>query len=196
MEAEAIVVGAGPAGSTTARELAARGVEVLLLDRARFPRDKPCGGGVTIRCDALLPFSLEAGRRGRHRRRRDPVPPRAQGDAHARRAADLHDASAIASITSSSQQAQEAGAEFRDGQRVRDVRRLGGGEIEVSVGNGTVPEVHRARVVIGADGANGVVGTSLGYEHAEESAVALEGNFPFPDGVPRGCAATSCCSSA
>ena len=59
MEAEAIVVGAGPAGSTAARELAARGVEVLLLDRARFPRDKPCGGSVTIRCDSLLPFSLE-----------------------------------------------------------------------------------------------------------------------------------------
>ena len=51
METEVVIVGAGPAGSTAARELAARGVEVLLLDRARFPRDKPCGGGVTIRCD-------------------------------------------------------------------------------------------------------------------------------------------------
>src|SRR5690606_26302701 len=39
-------------------------------------------------------------------------------------------------------------------------------------------------VVIGADGANGVVGTALGYEHAAESAVALEGNLPCPDGVP------------
>ena len=59
MDVEAIVVGAGPAGSTAARELATRGVDVLLLDRARFPRDKPCGGGVTVRCDALLPFSLD-----------------------------------------------------------------------------------------------------------------------------------------
>ena len=49
----------GPAGSTAARELASRGVDVLLLERAKFPRDKPCGGGVTIRCDNLLPFSLD-----------------------------------------------------------------------------------------------------------------------------------------
>ena len=53
-----IVVGAGPGGSTAARELAARGLDVLMLDRARFPRDKPCGGGVTIRCAELLPFDI------------------------------------------------------------------------------------------------------------------------------------------
>ncbi|MEI6665216.1 MAG: FAD-dependent oxidoreductase, partial [Chloroflexota bacterium] len=59
MNYDAIVVGAGPAGSTAAREIAARGKSVLLLDRAKFPRDKPCGGGVTIRCADLLPFSIE-----------------------------------------------------------------------------------------------------------------------------------------
>jgi flavin-dependent dehydrogenase len=42
MGAEVIVVGAGPAGSSTAWQLARSGVDVLLLDRARFPRDKPC----------------------------------------------------------------------------------------------------------------------------------------------------------
>src|SRR4029453_18555705 len=35
------------------------GAAVLLLDRARFPRDKPCGGGVTGRAARLLPFSIE-----------------------------------------------------------------------------------------------------------------------------------------
>src|SRR5579864_3023351 len=55
---DAVVVGAGPSGSTAARELAQRGARVLLLDRARFPRDKPCGGGVTIRAADLLPFDL------------------------------------------------------------------------------------------------------------------------------------------
>ena len=35
-------MGAGPAGSTTALLLARAGASVLLLDRARFPRDKPC----------------------------------------------------------------------------------------------------------------------------------------------------------
>ena len=39
---DAIVAGAGPAGSATALLLARAGARVLLLDRARFPRDKPC----------------------------------------------------------------------------------------------------------------------------------------------------------
>ena len=50
--------GCGPAGSTAARVLATGGARVLLLDRAAFPRDKPCGGGVTIRAAELLPFDL------------------------------------------------------------------------------------------------------------------------------------------
>ena len=55
---DAIVVGAGPAGSACAYRLASAGASVLLLDRARFPRDKPCGGGVTGRAARLLPFSI------------------------------------------------------------------------------------------------------------------------------------------
>src|ERR687887_418223 len=56
---DAIVVGAGPAGSTTAYRLARAGARVCLLDRARFPRDKPCGGGLTLRAVRELPFSVE-----------------------------------------------------------------------------------------------------------------------------------------
>src|SRR5260370_26262195 len=40
---DAVVVGAGPAGSLAARELARRGRAVLLVDRAAFPRAKVCG---------------------------------------------------------------------------------------------------------------------------------------------------------
>ena len=40
---DAVVIGAGPAGSVTAREIARRGKSVLLLDRATFPRRKVCG---------------------------------------------------------------------------------------------------------------------------------------------------------
>ena len=46
MTADVIVVGAGPAGSTAAASLARRGRDVLLLDAATFPRDKPCGDGI------------------------------------------------------------------------------------------------------------------------------------------------------
>lgn len=45
--AQVIVVGAGPAGASAAFFLAQAGVDVLLVDQAVFPRDKPCGDGVT-----------------------------------------------------------------------------------------------------------------------------------------------------
>ncbi len=44
-----IVVGAGPAGATAARALARAGVTVCLVDRSNFPRNKPCGGGISFR---------------------------------------------------------------------------------------------------------------------------------------------------
>ena len=43
---DAVVVGAGPAGSVTAKLLSEGGHRVLLLDRAEFPRSKPCGESV------------------------------------------------------------------------------------------------------------------------------------------------------
>jgi len=48
-EADVIVVGAGPAGSTTAYYLAQSGLDVLLLEKSRFPREKVCGDGLTPR---------------------------------------------------------------------------------------------------------------------------------------------------
>ena len=47
--ADVLVVGGGPAGATAARTLAAAGVSTLLLDRAAFPRHKPCGGALSAR---------------------------------------------------------------------------------------------------------------------------------------------------
>lgn len=46
---EAVVVGGGPAGSAAAFTLAAAGRKVCLIDKATFPRDKLCGGGLTFR---------------------------------------------------------------------------------------------------------------------------------------------------
>lgn len=52
MHHDVIIVGAGPAGSAAAITLAREGVDVLLIDRERFPRDKVCG-------DGLLPGSIK-----------------------------------------------------------------------------------------------------------------------------------------
>ena len=49
-----VVLGAGPAGSAAALTAARAGLRVALVDRAQFPRDKLCGGGITGRAQAHL----------------------------------------------------------------------------------------------------------------------------------------------
>ncbi len=117
---DTIVVGAGPAGSTAARLLAQRGARVLLLDRARFPRDKPCGGGVSIRAAGELGVDLSpviertvtemrvSFRLGRSFLRSSPEP-----------LAYLTQRCRLDALLV--ERAAEAGVDFRDGQAVRDV---------------------------------------------------------------------------
>jgi geranylgeranyl reductase family protein len=54
IDADVLVVGAGPAGSSAAYHLARHGVDVLMVDKAVFPREKVCGDGLTPRGVAAL----------------------------------------------------------------------------------------------------------------------------------------------
>jgi geranylgeranyl reductase family protein len=55
-----IIVGGGPAGATAAYQLGQAGVKVLLLDKAtEFPREKPCGGGLSARLLQRFPYVRE-----------------------------------------------------------------------------------------------------------------------------------------
>jgi geranylgeranyl reductase family protein len=169
---EAIVVGAGPAGSTAAFRLARAGARVLMLDRERFPRDKPCGGGLTVRAVKQLPVSVDAvveevvdrfefGFRYRarfERGGREPLVLMTQ-----RRRLDAHLAD----------QAAAAGADFRD-----DVRATA---LEVGPAEATVRfdgAAATAPVVIGADGVNGLTAKALGFGNRRHG-VALEGNVSY-----------------
>ncbi len=169
---DAIVIGAGPGGSTTAQRLASGGADVLLLDRAEFPRDKPCGGGVTLRAAAQIPVSIDpvveqvvtiaelglAYKRKVERGAGGPLVLMTQ-----RKRLDHHLAeSAVA-----------AGAEFRDGVKVTGV--------EIDAEGATVTagsERLRAKTVVGADGINGITARSLGLGGNRSVAVALEANVP------------------
>jgi geranylgeranyl reductase family protein len=166
---DALVVGAGPAGSTAAHRLAAAGARVLLVDRARFPRDKPCGGGLTLRAARRLPvsvdpvvedvvetFQLRLGyRHAFERSGRGPLCLMTQR----RRLDELL-----------ARRAEDAGAVFRDGVRVDEVSDRGARVDGVRV---------EAGAVLGADGANGVSARSLGLAGDIDHGVALEGNLPY-----------------
>jgi geranylgeranyl reductase family protein len=167
---DAIVIGAGPAGSTTAYRLARAGARVLVLDRARFPRDKPCGGGLTIRAVRQLPVPPDPvvehvvdrmGFRLRYasrfeRRSREPLILMTQ-----RRRLDHYLV----------EQAAAAGARFRDGVKVAAVRVDGDGASLTVDG-----EPVEAGVLVGADGANGTTRKALGLGGEYVLGVAFEGN--------------------
>jgi geranylgeranyl reductase family protein len=168
---DVLVVGAGPAGSAAAIHLARAGASVLLADRARFPRDKPCGGGLTGRALRHVPcdvspvvehvvhrFALRAGYQGRGVVLSTGAP---LIELTQRRRLDLHLA----------EQAAAAGADFRDGSRVEDVEPDEAGAT-ARVGGGRV----RCSVLLGADGANGGVARAAGLGEGIVCGVALEGN--------------------
>lgn len=168
-----LVVGAGPAGSATAIHLARGGAKVLLADRARFPRDKPCGGGVTGRalrhapCDitpvverVVRTFELSLHHRRSFRRSsEEPLILMTQ-----RRRLDAHLA----------EQAVASGATFRDDARVEQVEVGTSGATAVV---GGVPVT--AETLVGADGANGIVARSAALDEGIVRGVALEGNVPW-----------------
>ena len=59
-DVDVLVVGGGPAGATAARTLALAGRRVRLLDRTYFPRNKPCGGAISMRALRRFPYLPDA----------------------------------------------------------------------------------------------------------------------------------------
>ena len=56
--ADVIIAGAGPSGSIAAYELASKGISVLILEKENFPRYKVCGGGLTHKSISEIPFDI------------------------------------------------------------------------------------------------------------------------------------------
>ena len=165
---DVVVVGGGPAGSAAATFLRQRGRDVLLVDEARFPRDKVCGesvspGGRRLLADLgaaeavrrlapqpLLGMTLTSpdgtSFRGDYRDAAEP------GFALRRQAFDqvLLDG------------ARAAGAEVREGVRATGLVVEDGTVAGITCEGDRGPETIRARLVIGADGRRSVVARRLG----------------------------------
>ncbi|MEZ5099417.1 MAG: geranylgeranyl reductase family protein [Thermoleophilia bacterium] len=171
---DAIVVGGGPSGSLSAYHLATAGKRVALVDRAEFPRDKPCGGGLTLRAVRQLPFPVDpvvehvvdsfefrlGYERSYRRTAREPLVLMTQ---RRRLDAFLVD------------QARRAGAEVLERTRVTAVEQAGDA-VAATTANG---EVLEAAALVGADGVNGVTAKQLRLGEGPTYGVAFEGNVPY-----------------
>ncbi len=171
------VVGAGPAGGYAAYLLARQGHNVLIIDRARFPREKTCGGGISNKTVELLEFDISP---VVHRRvvgayltyrNQDPV------------VRDLGERGGAAVVRSEFdwyilQKAIDAGATFL-GETPFEAVRIHPDWVEVVTGHGTF----RAAYLLGADGVYSSVRASHFGRDVVTYAPAMEALVYVPDSV-------------
>ena len=163
---DAVIVGAGPAGASAAEALARGGARVLILERARLPRYKPCGGGITPRARAHSPLAAAA------------QPETVATALQLQFGERLVDCDLPLGIGMTMrdrfdhylvEQALAAGAEVRDGTALAALSR-DGDHLLLDAGSDRI----RATYLVGADGANGVTARLAGFEPAAEPATAIE----------------------
>jgi geranylgeranyl reductase family protein len=170
---DVIIVGAGPAGSTCARSCAKQGLKTLLLDQAKFPRPKPCGGAVSEQALSYLDF---------------PLPPEIiEGECFS---AHIHSRSHHAAVRRAhrlavlvsrdrfdyylAEKAVDRGVEFRQGERVIAVVTAADG-VEAR----TDTEQYLAQYLVGADGVNSVAARGVRpVFSSDEIAAALVTTVP------------------
>jgi geranylgeranyl reductase family protein len=178
MDCDVIVVGAGPAGTTAAYDLARQGIAVTLLEQKELPRYKPCGGCLSLKVDSVLePDFHDLVERTIYGARftfegLDEVRVRSDRPVSYMVMRDRFDHFLA-------RKAQGAGAAVLTGQRVVDVAETGDG-VRVT----TREREYTARYLVGADGANGVVGRVLGLTPRRRVAVCVEAEVTTGPNAP------------
>ncbi|MGI8618197.1 MAG: NAD(P)/FAD-dependent oxidoreductase [Gemmatimonadaceae bacterium] len=192
-DADVIVAGAGPAGSSTAWFLASHGVNVLVLDRARFPRDKVCSEYLSPQASRILQAmgalqSVEAAGAAQL----DGMMVRApSGESFRGHFAGEHGFQGYRDTGLALRRtlldsilldrARSAGACVQEGTRVVDLARDGDGRVTgavVSDGEGRRVTLG-SRLVIGADGLRSIVSRRLGLARRSRwpSRIALVAHY-------------------
>lgn len=198
-DAQAIIVGGGPAGSSTAFFLARMGLDVLVLDKARFPRDKTCSEYLSPQASRILETmgalpAIEASGAAQLAGMRVHAPNGAT--IHGEFAADhgfrghrdrglavrrtILDAILL-------DRARHAGARVAEESRVIDVTRDETGRVTGVITAGeSKPVILRASLVVGADGLRSIVGRRLGLIRRSgwPRRIALVTHYSGVDNVP------------
>jgi geranylgeranyl reductase family protein len=177
-EADVIVVGAGPAGSATAYYLAQAGLDVLVLEKSRFPREKVCGDGLTPRAvKALIGMGISVTEQdgwvpnkglrviGAGKRLELPWPELASypGFGLVRTRHDMDEALA--------RRAQQAGAKLLEGVTVTGPvidERTGRIAGVVARGDHKAERTYAARVVVAADGNSSRLSVAMGLRKRDD----------------------------
>ncbi len=169
------IVGAGPAGALLGYHLARAGVRTAIFDKKILPRYKPCGGGLTARTLAVLPFDVTALIEDYTHRPMLLYNHRLVFQEQLNRPV-------IAMVMRSRfdlylvEKAQQQGTALYDGCGFRT---LSGrpGDLKIITDGGAF----KARIIVGADGVGGRVGRQLGFSIRRRVMVALEGECAYPD---------------
>ncbi|MDG4790537.1 geranylgeranyl reductase family protein [Micromonospora sp. WMMD1102] len=182
-DADVIVVGAGPGGSTTAYHLARHGVRVLLLEKTEFPREKVCGDGLTPRAvKQLVKLGVDTSPEAGWLRNRGlrvigggvrleldwPDLASFPNYGLVRTRLDFDDLLA--------KRAVEAGAELRTGMNVTGPVLDGDGRVvgvTAESGPEKAPATFRAPLVVAADGVSGRLPLALGLNKREDRPIGV-----------------------
>jgi len=199
VDAEVIVVGGGPAGASTAWALAREGVDVLVLDRAKFPRDKICAEYLSPQASRVLSDMgvLEEIERTNPAhlagmRLRAPNGLVADGEFAANHGFRGFRDKGLAIRRTILDEivlrgAATAGAKVEETMRVTDVTRDGSSRVSgVNVLGADGPRTLRAHYVVGADGLRSVIGRRLGLVKTSRiwpSRIALVAHYRKVQGV-------------
>ena len=177
MKYDVVIVGAGPAGSTAAKFLSEKGVKTLLVDKSKFPRDKPCGGGLTARVLRQFKYIQES----------DLIDSYSYGGAFysssRKYKVSVQKSEIVAAMVLRKKfdyglvkLAIDSGATFLDGKNIADIK-ISDDKAKILIDNGTNID---SQIVVGADGVWSTVAKKAGLgNHRDSFGISVFEEYPI-----------------